>query len=645
MLLKMAWRGALRNARDYLVYLMTVSFSFALVYAFNTLVFSQEFRTLNTRSADIVLMIILLSILVIFILGWLVSYMTGFILSKRSRELGLYMLIGIKRSSIALLFLLENVILGCLALLLSIFIGTGIYQLLISLVTYVFAMPYEIVLTFSPWALAVTFLYILLIYFFATVRRSLQLRKTNIRELLQGIHDSAPNRRSRLRNLLLFLLSLILLVFGCMKVQDTCTLTNTYMGRDLMVSLVCLVLGLYLFYANLSALIVQWLLRRTSFAYRKDRLILLRGLSARLGAMGTTLGTLAMLFMLILTSLQAGWELKAVFDIQKTYIVPYDVVIYSPDRDFSSYRPYLEEELGIADEHVYPTYISDSHALHDYFMSLPLIRFNYDTNDILVALSDYNALRRIKGLDPIVLETDQYALATLENVPAYLKKPLPNLWLKKGTLSCQAVYTDAVLSGTQHVCIVPDAYVTDYPVDYYTLAVRTLRPTTEADFLAIHQSIGAPSYLYYGNVRMQGAVQAEGQSYLLMIIFALFYVGMILICACAAILAVRQISDTLQHRYRYQILSHLGFSEKRTDRYLRHQLFVYFGVPLLLPLPLSVFTSLCLHDLMRPYVADTQVFLYACLSIGIFLLIYSIYLAATYIGCRKNIQEGWHPLD
>ena len=327
MLLKMAWRGALRNARDYLIYLLTVSFSFALVYAFNTLVFSQDFRTLNTRSADVVLMIILLSILVIFILGWLVSYMTGFILSKRSRELGLYMLMGIKRSSIALLFLLENVILGCLALLLSLFIGTGIYQLLISLITYVFAMPYEIVLTFSPWALAVTFLYILLIYFFATVRRSLRLRKTNIRELLQGIHDSAPNRRSRLRNLLLFLLSLILLIFGCMKVQDTCTLTNAYMGRDLIVSLVCLVLGLYLFYANLSALIVQWLLRRTSFAYRKDRLILLRSLSARLSAMGTTLGTLAMLFMLILTSLQAGWELKTVFDIQKTYIVPYDVVI------------------------------------------------------------------------------------------------------------------------------------------------------------------------------------------------------------------------------------------------------------------------------------------------------------------------------
>ncbi len=94
---------------------------------------------------------------------------------------------------------------------------------------------------------------------------------------------------------------------------------------------------------------------------------------------------------------------------KRPIFVPYDVVIYSPDRDFSSYRPYLEEELGTADEHVYPTYISDSHALRDYFMSLPLIRFNYDPNDILVTLSDYNALRRMKGLDPISLETDQYA--------------------------------------------------------------------------------------------------------------------------------------------------------------------------------------------------------------------------------------------
>ena len=142
MLLKLAWRGTLRNARDYLIYLITVSLSFALVYAFNTLVFSQEFRELNAWSENIVLMILLLSVLVVLILGWLVSYMTGFILSKRSRELGLYMLLGIKRSSIALLFLLENALLGGLALLLGLLIGTGIYQVLISATTYILRLPY-----------------------------------------------------------------------------------------------------------------------------------------------------------------------------------------------------------------------------------------------------------------------------------------------------------------------------------------------------------------------------------------------------------------------------------------------------------------------------------------------------------------------
>ncbi len=653
MLLKLAWRGTLRNARDYLIYLITVSLSFALVYAFNTLVFSQEFRELNAWSENIVLMILLLSVLVVLILGWLVSYMTGFILSKRSRELGLYMLLGIKRSSIALLFLLENALLGGLALLLGLLIGTGIYQVLISATTYIFRLPYEIVLTFSPQALGYTLFYILGIYLFAALRNILKLRRIKIRDLLrQDGGEAAPKHRFRLRNLILFLFSIFLLIFGCVKFRDTCTLTNRAMGRDLVLSLSCLILGLYLFYANLSALIVRRLLRRVSFSYRKDRLLLLRGLSNRLNSMGTTLGTLSMLFMVILTSFQAGLEIKAVFDLQEMYTSPYDVVIYSPDTDFSAYRSYLEEELGVEARYVYPTYVSDSDALLRYFENLPLIRFNYNPGDVLLSVSDYNALRALKGLDPVELLPGHYILSTTENVPEALSDPLPDLSLRRETLAFQAVYTDPVLPSQMHVCIVPDACAKDYPADYYTLVVHTQRETTDEDYLKICQAAEAfyghdtASYsLYYGNVRIQGSVRSEGQTYLLMIVFALFYVGLVLVCSCAAILATRQMSDTVQRRYHYKILSYLGFSQRRVDRYLWRQLFIYFGVPLLIPLPLSIYASYCLHNIMRPYVTDAHVLTYAAITIGFFLFVYLIYLAATYIGCRKNIQEGWHPLD
>ena len=44
---KLSWRNAQRQARDYLVYFVTVVMAAALIYAFNGLVFSQEIAALS----------------------------------------------------------------------------------------------------------------------------------------------------------------------------------------------------------------------------------------------------------------------------------------------------------------------------------------------------------------------------------------------------------------------------------------------------------------------------------------------------------------------------------------------------------------------------------------------------------------------
>ena len=41
-LYKLSWRNARRQARDYLVYFVTIVMAAALIYAFNGLVFSRE---------------------------------------------------------------------------------------------------------------------------------------------------------------------------------------------------------------------------------------------------------------------------------------------------------------------------------------------------------------------------------------------------------------------------------------------------------------------------------------------------------------------------------------------------------------------------------------------------------------------------
>ncbi len=92
---KLSLRNAQRQARDYLVYFVTIVMAAALLYSFNGLVFSQEVQFLSDEMKVLPLGIILASIVVVCVFGWLVNYATGFMLSRHSRELGNYILIGL----------------------------------------------------------------------------------------------------------------------------------------------------------------------------------------------------------------------------------------------------------------------------------------------------------------------------------------------------------------------------------------------------------------------------------------------------------------------------------------------------------------------------------------------------------------------
>ena len=107
---KLSLRNARRQTGDYLVYFVTVTITAALLYACNGLIFSSEVQKLSSILRTLPLVIVLASIVVVCIIGWLVQYTTGFMFTKRSREFGTYILIGLENGQVARLFFLENLI-------------------------------------------------------------------------------------------------------------------------------------------------------------------------------------------------------------------------------------------------------------------------------------------------------------------------------------------------------------------------------------------------------------------------------------------------------------------------------------------------------------------------------------------------------
>ena len=147
-LYKLSFRNARRQAKDYLVYFVTIIVSSALLYAFNALVFSEEIRNLSGMMKSLPIFIVLASIAAVFIIGWLVRYTTGFMLLRRSRELGTYILSGLEPAQVSRLFFLENLIVGGLAFLPGLLLGSFVFQALRAVILALFQMSYTFSFSF-----------------------------------------------------------------------------------------------------------------------------------------------------------------------------------------------------------------------------------------------------------------------------------------------------------------------------------------------------------------------------------------------------------------------------------------------------------------------------------------------------------------
>ena len=98
MLYKLAFRNMRRSARDYLVYFLTMTFVTALMSAFNSLIFTKDIGEMFDVAGIMAALVGLATFFIVLIVAWLINYMVRFMLEKRSREFGIYLLMVIGKN-------------------------------------------------------------------------------------------------------------------------------------------------------------------------------------------------------------------------------------------------------------------------------------------------------------------------------------------------------------------------------------------------------------------------------------------------------------------------------------------------------------------------------------------------------------------
>lgn len=681
MLKQLSRRNARRQVREYALYFITLTCTVSFLYAFNALLFSDSVKSLPEMQV-LPYMIVAASLLIVLITGRIISYMAGYMLKKRSREFGVYMLLGIPHRDIARLLSRESVYMGLLAFLPGMLLGALLSQLLEAVVLPMLGSRYRLRFPLSLPAAQITLAYFFLMLLSSLAKNRRWIRRVSLHDLLLSDRKAEPVLLSG--NALWAALLLLSLSMGGAGFWFFIA-APIGAGFDLLAGTVLLVLFLFGFFRSIPAFLAAALANRDRWKYRKHRLTVFRGFTARIRSASAALGMLSALFALALAFYGCSIGINQVTG-KLVDMNLWDIQLLHPKGlwDFTSYEEAIARMIPLEASYTYAVYTDDETALTDLrqraseemgYSGNPMYReFLRDT---YMKRSDYRRLRELLGLDvPEELEegASDTSVCYVHCLPSlagsfrdylgqadrsYAGYPISGEVLFTESFSQSDIYGN----GLGYILVVPDEAVESCRVLYSQCVMLTARPLAHEDLDEIAdacglsrlrrntvQSVsggpGATAFVAEGDYLSGKWVDKDSTSYLPALAVCLFYLALVLEITGSAILATQLVSDRARTRRQDRILAQLGMEERRIRSLDRWQTGLFF----LLPLPpaflvSSLYTALCASGLERSlfYFPATMGPMWLIRLLGrtllIFGLLYGIYYAAAGISARTDIRS------
>lgn len=648
---KLSLRNAKRQAGDYLVYFATVVMVCAMLYAFNCLAVSEEIHKLSDMMDNMTLTIVLASIAVVFITGWLVSYTTGFMLSRRSRELGTYLLIGLKNNQVARLFFLENLSVGGVALLFGIPLGNLVYQMLRAILLTMFSTPYHFRYNFSLKAIGLTLAYFAAIYLFALIRSRKRIRNMKIYDLIyfERKNEAELVKKSKTRKTL-FVISIMSGIVGTFLLMTASKLLIGVIGAG------CIIIFIYGFFTSFSSGVPAYFERKPERKYQGQNLMIFRTLTSKLATMGIVMATISLLFTATLLTEGSGMVFNGIFQgrLERN---AFDLLFVSDQKSHTDLsQEKMAEQLPLAVSWQYSLYPCEDDSIIDYLIETAgYQRYSYDSDFnecAMMAFSDYTALRDMLGLPSAELEPDCYIVHCMPYLEEPLQKWEQAISLNGNTLYPSKIYTEQFAqnlwngNGHQFLLVVPDAVCAGRSPIRYCLAAMTEYNITSEQYEALQLSLDertADGINFRSDdwdlLFSKAANISDTATWSAIAIFPFFYLALTLAMTAATVLTVQQLSEARHYRRQFELLRKLGMDSREIRRALFRQLAIYYFMPVIPPVLVAIPFILDLCNEVEPgtLVGASSPPIILAVSLGLFFLVYLVYTVVAYISMKRNV--------
>lgn len=326
MLLKLSISSMKKMIKDYIVLLIGLVISISIFYMFQTLALNKEFTMNNSIIGSIVFVFQIGSVLVAFITFFYIFYANSFLLSLRRKELGMYLVLGAKKSKISQLLFFETFIMGMISLVLGSVFGAILSNFVSKFLTKQLEISAEGYQAFYGPAFKITFIFFSVLFLLTSFVNAIRIALKTELDLIRAEQQTERIRMKGPATILLTLCSLLGLGVGYYFV----IFVGIKGAGVILLPLFTITLGTYLIFISLLPAFVNRLKKTRYLNEKKLNAFTFAQLQFRVSSLAKILGTVTMLIGLGVGAMAGGMSLQKNVILTAESMPGYDITLHDP---------------------------------------------------------------------------------------------------------------------------------------------------------------------------------------------------------------------------------------------------------------------------------------------------------------------------
>jgi len=655
---KLAVSNLIKNRKLYYPFALAVLLAVTITYLFYSLSLNPNIGKI--RGGETISMTLALGMVVVTIAsGIIVLYANSFVMKNRSKELGVYGMLGLEKRHLISMVFKELLIFGSLTLTAGLGLGALFDKLIFALLLKLMKMKVELVSTFQPIVFILVLIVFGAIFLGLIFINAFRIARMNALQLSREKASGEKKGRFLGFQTILGLISLVAGYYLAITVENPLSAVLIFFVAVLLV-----IFGTYLLFNAGITVFLQILKKNKRYYYQPNNMISVSNLIFRMKKNAVGLATIAILSTMVLVTMSATTSVFKASETFKKVMNPHDFGItgqnvekediekllsqYASDKGLTVTKKEVltYSNFGVANQEGTKLTIFEKGQNRVQPKTIFMVFDQKDYENMTgqkLALSGkevglFTKNKELQGQKELTLNDQTYTIKE-EIKKDFILEHVPNQY--------------NILTSDYNYLVVPDlqAFLDQYPnssiFNQYYGGMNVTASEDEQLKIAddyskfvnnFNRELNKEGSYVYGSNLVDSSAQMSalfgGVFFIGIFLSIIFMVGTVLV------IYYKQISEGYEDRERFIILQKVGLDQKQIKQTINKQVLTVFFLPLLFAFLHLAFAYHMLSLILKVIgVLDATMMLTVTLSIcAIFLIVYVLIFMITSRSYRKIVQ-------